>query len=129
MLMLLEPRRVNLTVRDALWLRILDIPAALQQRGYSADDTVVLDVHDDFMPQGGGRFRLTTAGGRGTVERTQDPADVALSAADLAALYLGDQTFVTLSRAGRTKELTPGSRARADAMLRTDVRPWCPQVF
>lgn len=129
MLMVMEPRRVNLAVRDGLWLRVIDVGEALQRRSYAADGSVVLEIHDEFMPRAGGRFRLTTSGGRGTVERADDAADVALSAADLGALYLGDQTFLTLSRAGRTNELTPGSWARADAMLRTDVRPWCPQIF
>jgi predicted acetyltransferase len=100
--MVMEPRRVNLAVRDGLWLRVIDVVDALQRRTYSAD---------------------------GTVERTDDAADIALAAADLGALYLGDQTFTTLARAGRTKELSTGARARADEMLRTDVRPWCPQIF
>ena len=129
MLMVLEPRRVNLVVRDGLWLRVIDVVDALQRRGYSADDSIVLDIQDDFLPAAGGRFRLTTNGGNATVARTDDGADVALTAADLGALYLGDQTFETLARAGRTTELASGARARADAMLRSDVRPWCPQIF
>jgi predicted acetyltransferase len=128
-LMVLEPRRVNLVVRDGLWLRVVDVVAALERRGYAADDSVVLDIDDTFVPSAGGRFRLTTTAGRGLVERTDDVADIALAAEDLGALYLGDQTFDSLFRAGRTTELTTGARARADAMLRTEVRPWCPQIF
>jgi predicted acetyltransferase len=125
----MEPRRVNLAARDGLWLRIVDVAEALARRGYAADDSVVLDIHDDFMPAAGGRFRLTTSGGRGMAERTSDAADIAMSMADLGALYLGDQTLMTLARAARTSELTAGAWDRADAMLRTNVRPWCPQVF
>lgn len=128
-LMTLEPRRVNLHVGDGMWLRIVDVAAALQRRGYSADGTVVLDVRDEFLPEAGGRFRLTTSGGQGTVERTADAADIALDASELGSLYLGGFTFNDLARAGRTRELTSGARARADAMLYSPVPAWCPATF
>ncbi len=129
MLLVAEPRRVNLQVRDGLWLRILDVPAALQRRGYSADDSIVLDIQDDYLPDVGGTFRLTTSDGRGTVERTSDRGDLALTAADLGAVYLGGFTIDDLARIGRTRELTPGARMRADAMFHSAARAWCPQVF
>jgi predicted acetyltransferase len=129
LLMVAEPRRVNLRVRDGMWLRILDVPEALARRGYSADGTIVLDISDEFMPATGGRFRLTTSGGRGAIERTTDEPDVALTASDLGALYLGAHTFYDLARAGRTNELTTDARARADAMFRSPVGAWCPEIF
>jgi predicted acetyltransferase len=129
MLMMSEPRRVNLGLRDGLWLRLVDVAAALELRGYAADGSVVLDINDTFLPDAGGRFRLTTSGGRGRVERTSDPADIALDAADLGAIYLGGHSLRALARAGRTQELTPGSQARADAMLETSIQPWCPEIF
>jgi predicted acetyltransferase len=129
MLMTAEPRRVNVRVRDGMWLRILDVADALQRRGYSADGTVALEVRDEFLPDAGGRFRLTTNAGKGTVERTADAADIALDASDLGALYLGGFTFLDLARAGRTRELTSGARARADAMLYSPAEAWCPEIF
>ena len=129
MLMVAEPRRVNLRIRDGLWLRVVDVAAALERRGYAADGSVVLEINDTFLPDAGGRFRLTTSGGTGRVERTTDAADIALDAADLGAIYLGGHSLRDLARAGRTEELAEGARARADAMLETHVRPWCPQVF
>jgi len=129
MLMLAEPRRVSLSVRDGMWLRVLDVAAALERRGYSADGSIVLEIHDQFLPDAGGRFRLTTSGGHGTVERTGDGPDLALDAADLGAIYLGGFSLSQLARAGRTNELTPGARARADAMLASSAPAWCPQTF
>jgi len=116
-------------VRDGLWLRVVDVADALQRRGYSADGTVVLEIRDEFLPDAGGRFRLTTNGGKGTVERTADAADIALDASDLGALYLGGFTFQVLARAGRTQELSTGARARADSMLYSAAEAWCPEVF
>src|SRR5205085_2792594 len=124
LLMLQEPRRVNLRVRDGLWLRVIDVVEALTRRGYSADGSVVLQVNDAFLPDAGGRFRLTTSGRRGTASRTDDAADIELDAADLGAIYLGQFSLNDLARAGRTRELTPGARARADAMLEWPIRPW-----
>ncbi|HEY7024915.1 MAG TPA: GNAT family N-acetyltransferase [Candidatus Limnocylindrales bacterium] len=129
LLMTAEPRRVNVQIRDGMWLRIVDVADALQRRGYSADGTVVLEVRDEFLPAAGGRFRLTTRAGTGTVERTADAADIALDASDLGALYLGGFSFLDLARAGRARELTPGARARADAMMHSAAEAWCPQTF
>jgi predicted acetyltransferase len=129
LLMVAEPRRVNLRLRDGMWLRILDVPEALQRRGYSADGTIVLDIADNFLPDVGGRFRVTTSGGRGQVERTDDAPDLEVDASDLAAVYLGGFTFEGLARAGRTNEIAPGARARADAMFYSAAPAWCPQTF
>ncbi len=128
-LMLSEPRRLNLRLRDGMWLRVVDIAAALEARNYAADGSVVVAVRDDYMPAAGGAFRLTTTGGHGRVERTDDPVELALDASDLGALYLGGFSLADLARAGRTDELVAGARARLDAMLATNSRPWCPQIF
>ena len=127
--MIAEPRRLDLRLRDGLWLRIVDVAAALEQRGYAADGSVVLDVRDEFMPDAGGRFRLEAAAGSARVTPTDEAADVQLDAADLAAIYLGAFSFAQLARAGRTHELTPGGRARVDALFTTSVTPWSPQIF
>ena len=129
LLMLAEPRRVSLRLRDGLWLRVLDVPAALERRAYSADGTIVLELRDEFVPDAGGRFRLTAQGGRGAVERTTDAAELALDASDLGAVYLGGFSFADLARAGRTHELVSGARARADAFFYSPAPAWCPQTF
>jgi len=129
LLMVAEPRRLQLRVGDGVWLRIVDVPAALQARTYAADGTVVFDIVDDFMPETGGRYRLTAAGGEASVERTTDAADLQLTIADLGAVYMGAFSFASLGRAARTVECTPGARARADALFATTVAPWCPEVF
>jgi len=127
--MLAEPRRLLLKLRDGLWLRIVDIPGALRARGYAADDSLVLEVSDEFMPDTAGRFRVTTADGRAEVTPTTDKPDFALDIADLGAVYLGAFTLADLARAGRTSELAAGARARADAMLASSLPAWCPEIF
>ena len=129
LLMLMEPRRVNLRVRDGLWLRVVDVVEALTRRGYSADGSIVLRIDDVFLPDQAGTYRLTTRDGQGQVQRTEGAADIELDAADLGAIYLGLHSLTELARAGRTRELTPGARARADAMFHWPIRPWCPEIF
>lgn len=129
MLTLADPRRLGLRVGDGLWLRLLDVPAALAGRGYAVDGTVVLEVADGSLPDVGGRFRLTARGGEGRAEPTADAPDIELDVTDLAAVYLGGFRFSDLARAGRTIESRPGARARADAMFDSAVPPWCPEIF
>lgn len=129
LLMLAEPRRLQLRVGDGLWVRIVDVPAALRARSYATDDSLVLDVRDDFMPDVAGRWRVTTHAGSATIERTEDAPDLQLDVADLATVYLGGFTFASLARAGRTNECVAGARERVDAMFASAAAPWCPEVF
>ncbi len=129
LLMLTEPRRLKLTLADALWLRILDVPGALTARGYAASDRLVLELTDVFLPDQAGRWTLDTTGDRPRVERTEAPPDLALDITDLGAIYLGTFAPSELARAGRTSQITPGAISRADAVFATAQRPWCPEVF
>lgn len=85
---------------DHIWVRVLDVPVALRARPWYADGRVVLEVTD---PQGhaAGRWSVSASGGRATVERTDDEADVAMPVDTLGSLYLGGVDVATLAAAGR----------------------------
>ncbi len=120
------PRRMQLRVGDGLWVRLVDLGAALAARAYGHDGPVVLEVEDAFLPENSGRWRV--AGGQ--VERTEEEADVALDVGELGAAYLGGFTFGELVRAGSVRELREGGAAAADAVFATDTpKPWCPEIF
>jgi predicted acetyltransferase len=132
-LLLGDPRAARTeTLADLMWLRMLDVPAALSARTYGGGPAaLVLDVRD---PAGyaAGRFLLETdASGAGSC--TSAPAtaapDLALSAADLACLYLGDESASRLAALDRLTELRPGTARTADTLFRTARRPWCPDIF
>lgn len=114
--------------RDHLWLRILDVPAALGARGYAAPGDYLLDVTDD-LGFAQGRFLLTVAAdGTGQAHPLTGSApagavQVALSAADLASLYLGGTSAVDLARAGRITELSPDAAIRLDTALHSAYAP------
>lgn len=123
-LLVVDPRALHLSVRDALWLRLVDVAEALRRRSYAGDDTVVLEVRDALLPDNAGSYRV---GAR--VERTDDDAELALDVSDLAGAYLGAFTFEQLASAGRVEERQPGALARASALFRTPLPPHCPEVF
>jgi predicted acetyltransferase len=129
LLSLAQPEVLGLKVGDGLWLRVVDVPAALTARGYAADGELVLESNDEFMPDVGGRWRLRVADGQATVEPTTEPAELGLDVNDLGSVYLGGFRFADLARAGRTSELVAGARARADSLFANDRAPWCPQIF
>ncbi|MEO6351366.1 MAG: GNAT family N-acetyltransferase [Candidatus Limnocylindrales bacterium] len=129
LLMVTEPRRLSVRLSDGVWVRIVDVKAALEGRGYAADGSLVIDVADDFMPEVAGRWRVTASGGAASVEETTDAPDLRLDVTDLGAVYLGGITFARLASAGRTEELSVGARATAERMFVSDVPPWCPEVF
>src|SRR5918994_6395642 len=96
-----EPRKLEWTVGDALWLRIVDLPAALAGRRYRTDGEVVLEVADELCPWNDGRWSLRVDGGVPLVEPTTAPADLACEVADVGAAYLGAFSFAQLAAAAR----------------------------
>jgi predicted acetyltransferase len=117
-----DPRRLHAALFDGLWLRLLDVDAALRARSYANDDPLVLEVRDEFCAWNDGQYRL--GGGRVDAE-----ADLALTARDLASVYLGGVGMFALAAAGRVDERTSGAVARADAAFRTALPPFCPEEF
>lgn len=110
-----EPRRLGATLGDGLYIRLVDLPAALTTREYAAPIDAVIEVVDPLREANAGRWRLTAAPGKATCTRTDDPADLACDITDLGAAYLGGTALGTLGAAGRVRELTPGSLAAASA--------------
>lgn len=123
---LVYPRRMQLRAGDGLWIRLVDVGAALSARAYGGDGKVVLELEDPFLPDNAGRWKVE--GGR--AERTDDEADLALDVGELGAVYLGGFDFGQLLRAGTVRELKEGAAGRADAVFRVDApKPWCPEIF
>ena len=134
---LTEPRRLGLTVREGLWLRLLDMPAALEARTYDRPGSLTFELTDAFRPANAGRWQLevgadgSAAGDRGSVSVRAfdgDP-DLTLDTSDLATVYLGAFTFADLARTGRVWECRPGAVAEADRLFATTDTAWCSTMF
>jgi predicted acetyltransferase len=119
-----DPRALGLRLGDALWLRLVDLDAALKARSYKPGESIVLEVTDELCPWNAGRYRVGDDAGR-----TEDTADLALDVADLAAAYLGAFDFHRLVHSGRASERRDGAAEAATLLFRTDLPPYCPEVF
>ncbi len=127
---LADARRLRVRhLRDHLWIRIVDVAAALSARTYGADDALVVELVDGFRPEHNGRWLVDGGPTGATCARTDRDADLALSAPELGAIYLGGVPVSTLAAAGRVQELTSGAIARADRFFTTLPSPWCSTHF
>lgn len=128
-----EPRRLGVTMGDGLWVRVVDVVAALEGRTYGIDGhghrRLTFDLRDDYCAWNAGRWSLDVEDGRARVTRTDGGADLALDANDLASLFLGGFSASVLANAGRVVEVRPGGLAAADSLFTTPLMPWCPQEF
>jgi predicted acetyltransferase len=127
--LVLDARAVRQTERyDNLWLRLLDVPAALTGRHYWSAGRVVLEVID---PAGyaAGRFALDAAPDGASCRPTTESADLTLPVTALGSAYLGAHRLDTLTAANLVDEHTPGAIATADRLLWADRTPWCTLHF
>ena len=122
-LLLTDPRQVRTTgLDDGMWLRVLDVPAALSARSYRVELDVVLDVHDPFLDRGG-RFRLRAGPDGATCEPTAATADLRIAVRALGPLLLGGQKAAPLAAAGLVEATGPAVVARVDTAFGTDRLP------
>ncbi|MET8898479.1 GNAT family N-acetyltransferase [Streptomyces albogriseolus] len=124
-----DVRRCRPALRDALYVRPVEVGAALAARTYRTPVDVVLEVEDAFCPWNAGRWRLSGDTKGATCEPTRDAADLALSVRELGAAYLGGVSLTALAAAGRVRELRGGALAEASVAFGSDPAPWLPHGF
>lgn len=108
----------------SLWVRLVDVGAALTARSWAAPVDLVLDLTDAVLPANAGRFRLTAGPAGATWTATDDAPDIALDVRELAACYLGGSPLRRFVHAGLAIEHTPGAVRRLDAALETEWLPF-----
>ena len=127
---LAEPRRMRVRKSgDFLWLRVLDVAAALAARRYGSDDRITIELADRFRPANDGRWTVEGGADGADAARSDREPDLAMESADLGAIFLGGVRPSTLARAGRIVERTPGALRRADAFFSSMPAPWCSTEF
>jgi predicted acetyltransferase len=132
---LADSRRLRPQIADGLWVRLVDVPAALSARAYAAPVDVVLEVRDDLLPANAARWRLTTepASAVATVTArcapTSDMPDISVDVSELGAAYLGGTSLGSLAAAGLVTEHRPGAVTGLSAAMSWSPSPWCPMIF
>ena len=127
--MLADPRRLQRTVRDGLWVRLIDVGTSLELRRYSETGRLVLEVRDELCPWNEGRFALEASAEGAACRASSSSPDLVVAVSNLASAYLGTVSFSTLSRAGLVDERTPGALLLADSMFAVRYQPWTPYSF
>jgi predicted acetyltransferase len=114
---------------DSLWLRLVDLPAALAARGYQSDCDLVVEVADTQAPWNAGRWRIRVKDGTGEVTATDDAPEIELPVSALGAAYLGSANLTEMLRAGVIAEHRPGAAAELWHAFRTDAGPYAAYGF
>ena len=156
--LLADPRRLQRTTRDGLWLRIIDARHALTLRRYDALGRLTLQIQDDLCPWNTTPLTLETTpdtaadaaasdanaddadaadaashapdtGAHAECRPTRSAPEITITVSALASAYLGAATFTTLARAGLAEEHTPGALQKADRMFAVTLQPWTPYNF
>jgi len=122
--MLSDPRRLKRSTYDGLWLRLIDVPTALAARTYSQEGSLAVRVEDSFCDWNDGVWRIDGGSDGADCVATSDSPDISMSAADLAAIYMGGSKPSEIARSGRIVENVSGALGRADRMFATSRKPW-----
>jgi predicted acetyltransferase len=124
-----EPRMLEATLLDSLWVRLVDVPAALSARRYAAPVDLVIEVTDPILPENTGAWHLTAGPDPARCVPAERQPDLYADLNALGAAYLGDASLATLAAAGRVRELTPGALASATVAFGWYQAPSAIEVF
>ena len=125
----LDGRQVQTKLDDSLYARLVDVPAALRARAYSADIDVVIGVEDTLLPDNGGAVRLQAGPDGVSVSPSPRTPDFSLNVRELGSIYLGGVSLNALHGAGLVAERTRGSVRAAAAAFAWHRAPFCPDYF
>lgn len=123
-----NPRLVRRTNADALYVRVMDVSAALEARSYETDGSIRIEVEDPFLPANSGTYELAAVDGQGKVVAVDGDADVSIGIDALGALYLGGHNARSMAAAGLVQG-TPEAVAALHRLFATVAAPWCNEVF
>ena len=128
--MVTDARAVETEITDGLYLRVVEVAAALRARSYAAAVDLVLEVEDPLLPANTGRWRLVTdSSGSADVTRVDTAPDLSLGILELGTAYLGGVRLTELQRVGRVTEHTAGSVAAATTAFGWHRAPWATDFF
>lgn len=119
--LLADPRRLMEKASDGVWVRLVDVPAALAARRYRVEGSLVIEVRDDFF-EAGGRYRLSGGPDGAVCERTDAAADVSFGVEHLGSVYYGAGSVTRLAWLGLVQG-DPAAVRRADDMFSWPITP------
>jgi predicted acetyltransferase len=114
---------------DVLWVRLLDVAAALSGRTYEAEGRLVIAVQDrDGYAEG--VYALEGGPAGATCVRTDRSPDLTMPVQTLGSLYMGGHSATAQAQVGLIVEERAGALAVADRMFTTvGASPYCATWF
>jgi predicted acetyltransferase len=114
---------------DGMFVRVLDVPRALESRTYERADRLVLEIVDPVGDATPTRVELDATEDGARCRPTTAAPDLTIHAGALGAAYLGGSRLSDAVLADGADEHRPGALARAERLLRTAEEPWCSTFF
>ena len=114
---------------DGMWVRLFDIPRALEARRYERSGSLVIEVVDGEAAGGRSRIHLDASPDGATCRPTDRSPELTIDAAALGAAYLGGTPLGHAVVASGADEHRAGALAEADALFRTRDEPWTSTFF
>ncbi len=127
--LLLEPRRLNLTAKDGLLARVVDVQRLLPLRGYDTEGAITFELLDTLCPWNAGRWRLEASPQGAQVQPTTQAAQAVLPVETLAMLLFGQITATQAVRMGRMTITEEKHLSTWDRLFATRQKPFCPDFF
>lgn len=121
--MVVDGSQVQATTYPPMYLRVLDVPAAFEARGYLVDGSIILAVEDPVYPERSGTFHLEVVDGIGRCEPTTAEPELSMSSESLSTVFLGGESPRVLAEARRVHEVTLGAVVRLERLLATNAAP------
>jgi predicted acetyltransferase len=116
-------------VGEALWVRLFDVPRALEARTYERSGSVVLEVVDPEASGGRVRVHLDASPAGASCRVTDRSPDLTLDVQALGAAYLGGSRLRDAVLPQGADEHRAGALRDVDALLHTLDEPWCSTFF
>jgi len=123
-------------VGDGLWVKLLDVPAALEARQYERSGSLVLDVIDRDGADATGasierrvRVALDVSPDGARAVATDRSPDLTVHAGAVGAAYLGGTRLARAALYGGYDEHRPGALGQADELFASRDAPWCSSYF
>lgn len=127
--LMVEPRLLHCHDLEGSWMRVVDVPTALSERGYVGRGSVNLAVSgDDIASWNNETWQLEVVSGEALAKKTAASPDATLSISALSGLYTGATTARSLAQLGKLKA-DPSIIERLDQMFATHWKPHCPDHY
>lgn len=128
--LLLEPRRLQATIRDGLLARIIDVDKALTSRKYQERGELIFEVvNDGLCPWNNGRWKLETSPDKSIIRHTNKSPQLVIPISTLSMLMFGQITATEAARMGRLEVNQPDALPIWDRVMKTLYAPACADGF